>query len=184
MRGCFVLIITIEKFYLLEVLKYNPMNREANLLGHEKEDEAIRRILVKILDKWCGAMGMRREELEKTSLISPGGVGKEPPPSSIEVKKPEEVMAETVRILPQRMTEETSISSSEVKSKEVDLEAIPETVMITPQGMTKGNSILSPADKSKEADLFQKNKEPPMKDEFLEETVILKPSKVRDKVNE
>jgi phage gp45-like len=128
--------------------------------------------------------GMRREELEKTSLISPGGVGKEPPPSSIEVKKPEEVMAETVMILPQRMIEETSISSSEVKSKEVDLEAIPETVMITPQGMTKGNSILSPAGKSKEADLFQKNKEPPTKDEFLEETVILKPSKVRDKVNE
>jgi hypothetical protein len=63
-------------------------------------------------------------------------------------------------------------------------EALPETVIIPPKENRSGISISSPAVKSKGADSIQKPQEPSGKNEFLEETVILKAGKVLEKVNE
>lgn len=63
-------------------------------------------------------------------------------------------------------------------------EALPETVIIPPKENRFGISISSPAVKSKGADSIQKPQEPSGKNEFLEETVILKAGKVLEKVNE
>jgi hypothetical protein len=128
-------------------------SREGSLSGEEKENEAIHRILVKILEKWRMEIGAVEEDLEKTVILSSESVEqKESPPPFRSIKEMEE--------------------------------ALPETVIIPSKENRSGISISSPAVKSKGADSIQKPQEPPGKNEFLEETVILKAGKVREKVNE
>jgi len=128
-------------------------SRQGSLSGEGKENEAIHRILVRILEKWRMEIGAVEEDLEKTIILSSEGVERKEisPPS-----KPVKVMEE----------------------------ALPETVIIPLKENRIGISISSPAVKSKGADSIQKPEEPSGKDEFLEETVILKAGKVREKVNE
>jgi len=128
-------------------------SREGSLSGEEKENEAIHRILVKILEKWRMEIGAVEEDLEKTVILSSESVEqKESPPPFRSIKEMEE--------------------------------ALPETVIIPPKENRSGISISSPAVKSKGADSIQKPQEPSGKNEFLEETVILKAGKVRERVNE
>ncbi len=128
-------------------------SREGSLSGEEKENEAIHRILVKILEKWRMEIGAVEEDLEKTVILSSESVEqKESPPPSRPIKVMEE--------------------------------AVPETVIIPPKENRSGISTSSPAVKTKGADSIQKPEKPFGKDEFLEETVILKAGKVREKVNE
>lgn len=128
-------------------------SREGSFSGEEKENEAIHRILVKILEKWRMEIGAVEEDLEKTVILSSESVEQKESPSP---SKPIKVMEE----------------------------ALPETVIIPLKENRFGISISSPAVKSKGADSIQKPEEPSGKDEFLEETVILKAGKVREKVNE
>ncbi|MDI6762491.1 MAG: hypothetical protein QME83_05590 [Thermodesulfobacteriota bacterium] len=128
-------------------------SRKGSLSGEEKENEAIHRILVRILEKWRMEIGAVEEDLEKTVILSSESVEqKEGPLPSRSIKEIEEALTETV-IIP----------SKENRSR---------------------ISTSSPAVKSKGLDSIQKPEEPSGKDEFLEETVILKPGKVREKVNE
>ncbi|MBM4350565.1 MAG: hypothetical protein FJ106_11855 [Deltaproteobacteria bacterium] len=128
-------------------------SRQGSLSGEGKENEAIHRILVRILEKWRMEIGAVEEDLEKTIIFSSEGVErKEMSPPSKPIKVMEEALLETV-IIP-------------LKENRI------------------GISISSPAVKSKGADSIQKPEEPSGKDEFLEETVILKAGKVREKVNE
>lgn len=120
-------------------------NREGNLFEDGKENESIHRVLTKILEKWCNPTDTAGEELTETLPLSPEGTQKEVPPPPFEAEKTQEMIPDTVIILPQGTAKEASTSSSEVKSKPI---------------------------------------EPPRKDEFLEETVILKTGKVREKVDE
>jgi hypothetical protein len=128
-------------------------SREGSFSGEEKENEAIHRILGKILEKWRMEIGAVEEDLEKTVILSSESVEQKESPSP---SKPIKVMEE----------------------------ALPETVIISLKENRFGISISSPAVKSKGADSIQKPQEPSGKNEFLEETVILKAGKVREKVNE
>ena len=128
-------------------------SREGSLSGEEKENEAIHRILWKILEKWRMEIGAMEEDLEKTVILSSESVERKESPSP---SKPIKVIEE----------------------------AVPETVLIYPKENRSGISTSSPVVKTKGADSIQKPEVPSGKDEFLEETVILKAGKVREKVNE
>lgn len=128
-------------------------SREGSLSGEEKENEAIHRILVRILEKWRMEIGAVEEDLEKTVILSSESVEQKESPSP---SKPIQVMEE----------------------------ALAETVIISSKENRSGISTSSPVVKTKGADSIQKPEKPSGKDEFLEETVILKAGKVREKVNE
>ncbi|MBS3919740.1 MAG: hypothetical protein KG012_12735 [Deltaproteobacteria bacterium] len=126
-------------------------SREGSLSG--KENEAIHKILVRILEKWRMEIGAVEEDLEKTVILSFESVERKESPSP---SKPIQVMEEV----------------------------LPETVIISPKENRSGISTSSPVVKTKGADSIQKPEKTSGKDEFLEETVILKAGKVREKVNE
>lgn len=125
---------------------------ERNLLAG-KENEAIHKILMGILEKWRMEVGAGEEDLEKTVILSSESIGKREIP----------LQSKTIEVIE---------------------EAIAETVILQPKDHRPGPSIPSPAVKSTEPDSMQRSEEFPGKDEFLEETVILKTSKIREKANE
>lgn len=126
-------------------------SREENLSG--KENEAIHRILVRILEKWRMEIAASEEDLEKTVILSSERVERKEIP------------------LPSR-------------TSKVAEEVLPETVILSPKGSRSEISTPSPAVNSKGPDSISRPDEPPEKDEFLEETIILKPGRVREKPNE
>jgi hypothetical protein len=94
----------------------------------------------------------------------------------------EEDLEKTVTLFSESIEQgETPLKSKPVQVME---EAVPETVILPPKEHQSGLSTPSPAVESKGPDILQRPEEPPDKDEFLEETVILKPAKTREKVNE
>jgi hypothetical protein len=100
----------------------------------------------------------------------------------MEIGASEEDLEKTV-ILSSKSVERKE-SPSPPKPIQVIEEALSETVIIPPKENRSGISTSSPAVKTKGADSIQKPEKPSSKDEFLEETVILKAGKVREKVNE
>lgn len=125
---------------------------ERNLLV-EKENEAIHKILTRILEKWRMETFTNEEGLEKTVILSPE--------STIQREIP-----------------------SESKPIRVMEEAVPETVILQPKGHRPEPPTPSSMDRSTGSDSMQRPEGPPDKDDFLEETVILKPGKIREKANE
>ncbi len=119
----------------------------------EKENEAIHRILVRILEKWRMEIAASEEDLEKTVILSSEGVERKEIP------------------LPSRTSKVTE-------------EVLPETVILSPKGSRSEISTPSPAVKSNGPDSIPRPEESPDKDEFLEETIILKPGRAREKPNE
>ncbi len=128
-------------------------NHEVTFLDRRKENEAIRRILESVLQKWRQEIEESGEDLEKTHILSSDRAAKiEGPPFSGEDLETKEALPETMIITPDKGKEKISVSPSTVKPKA--------------------------------ADSTQKPEEPFRRDEFLEETVILKPPKTRNKKNE
>jgi hypothetical protein len=100
----------------------------------------------------------------------------------MEMGASEEDLEKTV-ILSSGNIEQGKTPSQSKPIKEME-EAIPETVVLHPKENKSGTPIASPVVKSKELDFHQRPGEPPDEDELLEETVILKPGKIREKANE
>ncbi|MBM4325309.1 MAG: hypothetical protein FJ115_17290 [Deltaproteobacteria bacterium] len=100
----------------------------------------------------------------------------------MEIGASEEDLEKTV-ILSSESVERKEMSPPSKPIKVME-EAVPETVIILPKENKPGTSISSPAVKSKGPDSIKRPEEPSGKGEFLEETVILKAGKVREKVNE
>jgi hypothetical protein len=145
-------------------------------LGEEKENKAIHGILLKILDKWQAEIQEEtRESLEKTLLISPEASQRGDSPSlPLQTKETEDPLQKTVILSPQRMAGKEEFPPAHKP------EQISETVILAPQRTNReeqspftglaGGEKTQPALPSKE-------------DQFSEETVILKPGKVRGKTN-
>jgi hypothetical protein len=147
--------------------------REGNPLGEEKENKAIHTILLKILDKWQAEIQKgTKDVLEETVVISSEASqrGTSPP----RPKEIEEALDKTVILSPQ------GIARREESPPAHRPEEISETVILTPQRTNReyqspitgsaGGEKTPPAPPSKE-------------DQFSEETVILKPGKMRGKTN-
>ena len=110
----------------------NP--REVSQSEIRSEDEAIRQILLKILDKWRFDEEGKKEELEKTVILSSKGITKEIPPSPIQVKETQEVLAETVILSRQETSKEPGKPSPIQKPQEGPKEDLflKETIILKP----------------------------------------------------
>ncbi len=131
------------------------MDRQQQNFFTKEENEAIHNILLKILEKWRTDWSPGEKELEKTVVLSPGY------PASTEPS-----------------------SSSESSALKVSEDALAETVILPPKEGRPVPSSASLTEKSRGHEAFSKKEELPEKEEFLEETVILKPKKVQGKLNE
>jgi len=147
--------------------------REGNPLGVEKENKAIHGILLKILDQWRTEIHEEtRDVLEKTIVISPEAYQKGTSPPRVE--ETEDTLQKTVILSPQGM------GRREEPPPARKPEEISETVILTPQRTNREvrSPVTGPAPGEKTPPV------PPSKEEpFSEETVILKPSKMRGKTN-
>ncbi len=132
------------------------------------EDEAIRQILLKILDKWRIDEEGKKEELEKTVILSSKGIAKEIPPGPIQVKETQEMLAETVILSSKGIAKEIPPGPIQVKETQ---EMLAETVIFSQKETLKEPGKTS---------LTQKPQEEPKEDLFLKETIILKPDRGKD----
>ncbi len=166
--------------------------REVNPSKIGIENEAIYRILVKILEKWRVEVEAEQREFEETVILSPQGAtsGAFPSPT---VKLKDMGLEEKMVF-----SKETDRMSSKQKAEEPELK---ETVILSPREAI-GNGFPSPPLKSKDMGLDETmasqkeidrmgsakgSGEQSKENEFLEETIILKPRKLqgrdKDKVN-
>jgi hypothetical protein len=100
----------------------------------------------------------------------------------IEIHPEEEDLERTLILSSESAEKKGSPSPSRSEGKvEGDL---PETVIIPPKESRSGMAPPMPSVELKGVDSIQKPEESTEKDGFLEETVILKPAKVREKLNE
>lgn len=100
----------------------------------------------------------------------------------MEIGTSEEDLEKTVILSPENIGQrEAPPPPKPIKGME---EAIPETVILSPKDNRPGIPMASPVASSKESVSIQRPDEPPEKDEFLEETVVLRPGKIRGKANE
>lgn len=147
--------------------------REGYPLGEEKENKAIHSILLKILDKWRDEIQKgTKDVLEETIVLSSEASqrGTSPP----RAKETEDALDKTVILSPQGKARREEASPVHRP------EEISETVILAPQRTNRdaqhpvtgpaGGKKIPPAPPSKE-------------DLFSEETVILKPGKVRGKAD-
>jgi len=172
------------------------------------EDETIHDILVRIMKIWRSRGEEAEDVLKETVVLSPEGLKGKPslpaeeeeqatvilPPEGLKEKtipspvqvQEEEVSEETVILSPEGLKEKPS-----PKEKEVE-EEIPGTVIISPRGtekyapgFTQGvkaqdlgpEEVLSPEEAEKLEAMKKKIKK--LGEDFLAETVILRPKKVR-----
>lgn len=98
------------------------------------EDEAIRQILLRILDKWRFDVEGKKEELEKTVILSTEGFQKEIPTAPIQVKETQEVLPETVILSRQETLKELGKTSPIQKLQEEPKEDLflKETIILKP----------------------------------------------------
>jgi hypothetical protein len=145
-----------------------------------KENKAIHGILVKILDKWRTAARVETEEaFKETVIISPETL-KEETPSLPRNQETEEILQKTVIFTPR------GTSGREEPPPVHKPEEISETVILSPKGL--GRETQAPIAESgptggKGIQPAHDPEEISEKDQFLQETIILKPGKVRDKAN-
>jgi len=165
------------------------------------DNKAIHDILVKIMEKWRGDFKTEKEnaqqdfsedELEKTVVISSAdmeGLNK-----TVDVPQAEEVdVEETVILSPEDLKPEPSPPSEISETKHDD---IPETVIISPHGRSGAALRSSRPLPTKDGDLEKrhgrldkalerleddKKKTDEPEEDFLAQTVILGPDKLRDK---
>lgn len=148
-------------------------SREGNPSGEEKVNKAIHGILAKILDKWRAEIQEEaKEALEETFVLSPKTSERATSPPR--AKETEDTLQKTVILSPQ------GIGRREESPPAPKPEEISETIILTPQRTNRetqspltglaGGEKIPPASPSKE-------------DQFSEETVILKPGKMRGKTN-
>ncbi len=152
----------------------------------ELENEAVHNILVKIMNKWR----LRVEAVEEEETIILPSQGLKEKTSPLQEK---EELQETVILSPEGLKEKASPPS--LQEKEVT-EVVPETVIISPPGIDKYSSDSLPGEQAQDLgqeekmispkeveklELTKKRIKKPEDEDFLAETVILGPQKVREK---
>ncbi len=138
--------------------------KEESLAFHcniEEENVAIHRILMNILKKWQAELEPEKESLKETVILSPSGLKKAPPPTKI--KEDHEILPETVIITPKETDRGTSIYPQQQQSESV--EPLEETVSL--EELKKMEPLKKISKKTNDQD-------------FLTETVILKPGKLKE----
>lgn len=128
-------------------------------------DEAILEILRNVIRKWRAERATEQEEWKETVVLSSSGSGTKA--SSFSLKKEREILPETVIISPPGTRGESEKPSRQSVSE--DLKSLDETVSLQ---------------EGKKGPLSKKDIKKPRDQDFLTETVILKPSKEKDKKND
>ena len=161
--------------------KLFQQSREVGQAEPASEDKAIHDVLTKIMNKWRADVDPEKEDLEKTVILSteaPEDLEKTVVLSPQEAE--EQVIQETVILSPEDLGKDGSLPGR------VEEDDIPETVVIGPPDKTKtlpGSSEGLPATQQKHqgAGDGKKGTEVPPSDDFLAETVILRPDKTKDR---
>ncbi len=180
---------------LREEVKSNLFRKELLDESHAypSENEAIFNILTRIIDKWRLRIEPEKEELWETVIISPEGVKKEPPPPLLQEK---DELKETLIISSKSLKDKKPTPSLQEKES---LEIVDETVIILPPGTDRRALDSSAGVQAIDMDLKEKAITPgvaeelnsikkrikkPEDQDFLSETVILGPRKVKKKDKE
>lgn len=123
----------------------NLMDRQEQNFFTKEENEAIHKILLRILEKWQTDWKLGEEELEKTVILSSGRATRPEPSSSLEsIEEKEESLAATVVLSPKEgrlrpssppLTEKLKEQERFVKTEEPPEkdEFLEETVILKPK---------------------------------------------------
>ncbi len=162
-------------------------NRKVDLSEVGAQNEAIYAILIKILEKWRGKIEVEEKKLEETVIVSPQTITNDAY-SSPAVKPKDKGLKEMVSL------EDTDGMSSKERAEKTPVgnKELEETIIVSPQAGTS-DAIPSPAVKPKDVGLEETivsmkeagrlsskqrlEEQPKEEDEFLEETILLKPKK-------
>jgi len=163
------------------------------LQAEEKEflpvNQAVRKILEKLLRKWQMEVEPGREESMETIILAPEDYKKGAPAPSIQAMSLNEETPATMIIppggIPQEVPSTTVIlPPSPAKGKEEP----PETIIVSPASAPQGAGRTSAASPPKDASALDQKvsgqeaqKEESPEDDFLSETVMLNPQEIRDK---
>lgn len=181
------------------LLREGPGKEEKEFLP---ANQAIRKILEKLLRKWQMEVEPAREESMETIILAPEEYKKGAPAPSIQELPIKEETPETVMISPggipqevpstrlqkRREPEDTletvMISPFQAKGKEEP----PETIIVSPskapQGAGRTSAAFPPEDSralDRKVSAPEAEKEESREEDFLSETVMLSPKEVRDK---
>jgi hypothetical protein len=109
-------------------------HRQVSQSEIRSEDETLRQILLRILDKWRLDEEGKKEELEKTVILSSKGIEKEIPLGPIQVKETQEVLPETVILSRLETSKEPGKTSPIQKPQEEPKEDLflKETIILKP----------------------------------------------------
>ncbi len=158
-----------------------PLRASAPLLS---ENQAVQAILLRIIRKWRKELEGAKEALEETTILSAGEVQKRIPFPPFPAQTADEIVSETVILSKEKVTG---------KSQMVE-ETVPETVIFSPGQATQKPSRSPGPMKRGDIDLRGKGQPPKEteksgaipeagaepEDDFLSETVILSPDKLRE----
>lgn len=153
--------------------------------AHElEEDKAISGILKNIYDKWSTPSAVEEEAMTETVMLSPESADKKiqtPPPSEerdivSNTAIQEEILTETVIISPQGMKD--TLRPSPVTPQKKPDSVPPETVIISAKDVA---GALRPAGEQPSAAPETEEQKKKKEQDFLAETIILKPGELKGK---
>jgi hypothetical protein len=149
----------VEEPFKKEVAPPSPSKTERAFDGETGiENEAIHKILMKILERWRSKSQPEEEDLGETRFF------KQPPITQENISDTETLPPFAFRSKPRSEGEEKVFSKETKKEEE-----------------SQATEIISPFQKKKKIEVIPKIEKQPEEEEFIAETVIIKPRKSRNK---